>query len=269
MARPGQGWISGMLVALAVLSAACGKKEEAPPPPPPAVEVAPVTQKDVPVFGEWIGSLDGFVNAQIRPQIEGYVLRRNYQEGYLVKAGQAPLRDRSPPVPGDLRPGQGHPGPERGHAREREDDGRALQAAGRGEGDQPAGAGRRRDARADGAGQRRERSGEPREGEAGSRLDEGRLPDRRDRGRRRLAGRRSRQPPGRHDHGLAGGSHQGVLQSERAGVPGTGSPSTARSRRRSQGRPEPREGPAASSFSRTARSSRTAGSRSSSAARWT
>jgi membrane fusion protein, multidrug efflux system len=89
MARPGQGWISGMLVALAVLSAACGKKEEAPPPPPPTVEVAPVVQKDVPVYGEWIGSTDGFVNAQIRPQIEGYVLRRNYQEGYFVKAGQA------------------------------------------------------------------------------------------------------------------------------------------------------------------------------------
>ena len=88
MARPGPGWIYGMLVALAALSA-CGKKEEAPPPPPPAVEVAPVTQKDVPVYEEWIGSLDGFVNAQIRPQIEGYVLRRNYQEGYLVKAGQA------------------------------------------------------------------------------------------------------------------------------------------------------------------------------------
>jgi membrane fusion protein, multidrug efflux system len=89
MARPGQGWISGMLAALAVLSAACGKKEEPPPPPPPTVEVAPVVQKDVPVYGEWIGSSDGFVNAQIRPQIEGYVLRRNYQEGYFVKAGQA------------------------------------------------------------------------------------------------------------------------------------------------------------------------------------
>ena len=89
MARRGRDSIAGMLVAVAVLSAACGKKEEAPPPPPPTVEVAPVVQKDVPVFGEWIGSLDGYVNAQIRPQIEGYVLRRNYQEGYLVKAGQA------------------------------------------------------------------------------------------------------------------------------------------------------------------------------------
>ncbi len=88
MARPGSGWIYGMLASLAVLTAACGKKEEAPPPPPPAVEVAPVVQKDVPVYGEWIGSLDGFVNAEIRPQIEGYVLRRVYREGFLVKAGE-------------------------------------------------------------------------------------------------------------------------------------------------------------------------------------
>jgi membrane fusion protein (multidrug efflux system) len=89
MARPGPGSIAGMLVGLAVLSASCGKKEPPPAAPPPTVEVAPVVQKDVPVYGEWIGSLDGFVNAQIRPQIEGYVLRRNYQEGYFVKAGQA------------------------------------------------------------------------------------------------------------------------------------------------------------------------------------
>ena len=67
--------------------AAC-KKTEAPPPPPPAVEVAPVVQKDVPVFQEWIGSLDGFVNAEIRPQIEGYVLRRAYREGFLVRTGE-------------------------------------------------------------------------------------------------------------------------------------------------------------------------------------
>jgi membrane fusion protein (multidrug efflux system) len=81
-------------VALAVFLAggagvsACGKKKEAPPPPPPEVVVAPVTQKDVPVFGEWIGSLDGFVNAEIRPQIEGYLLRLVYREGTLVHAGE-------------------------------------------------------------------------------------------------------------------------------------------------------------------------------------
>src|SRR5262252_10615633 len=80
--------ITGLtLAALAALSAGC-KKEAPPPPPPPAVEVAPVTQKDVPIFREWIGSLDGFVNAEIRPQIEGYLLKQEYREGSLVLGGE-------------------------------------------------------------------------------------------------------------------------------------------------------------------------------------
>ena len=52
----------------------CGRKDP-PPPPPPEVQVAPVIERDVPVTSEWIGSLDGFVNAEIRPEVEGYVLR--------------------------------------------------------------------------------------------------------------------------------------------------------------------------------------------------
>jgi len=71
----------------ALAPATACKKEAPPPPPPPTVEVAPVMQKDVPIFQEWIGTLDGFVNAEIRPQIEGYVLRQVYREGFLVKAG--------------------------------------------------------------------------------------------------------------------------------------------------------------------------------------
>ena len=47
-----------------------------------------MVQKDVPITQEWIGSLDGFVNAQIRPQIEGYVLRQAYREGFVVHAGE-------------------------------------------------------------------------------------------------------------------------------------------------------------------------------------
>ena len=71
-----------------LLAAGCAKKEAAAPPPPPAVEVAPVIQKDVPIHQEWIGSLDGFVNAEIRPQIEGYVLKQTYKDGFLVHAGE-------------------------------------------------------------------------------------------------------------------------------------------------------------------------------------
>ena len=54
----------------------------------PDVEVVQVEQKDVPIFGEWIGTLDGLVNADVRAQVTGYLLRQGYQEGAFVKQGQ-------------------------------------------------------------------------------------------------------------------------------------------------------------------------------------
>jgi multidrug efflux pump subunit AcrA (membrane-fusion protein) len=59
---------------------------------PPAVGVVAVTQQDVPVYREWIGNLDGFVNAQIRAQVTGYLLRQAYQEGSFVRKGDLLLR---------------------------------------------------------------------------------------------------------------------------------------------------------------------------------
>ena len=84
---PRRSWVV-LGLAAALLPVACGKKEAPPPPPAPTVEVAPVQQKDVPVYEEWIGSLDGFVNADIRPQIEGYVLKQAYREGAFVHGGE-------------------------------------------------------------------------------------------------------------------------------------------------------------------------------------
>jgi membrane fusion protein (multidrug efflux system) len=52
------------------------------------VQVAPIIQKDVPVQGVWVGTLDGYVNAQISPQVSGYLIRQDYHEGALVKKGQ-------------------------------------------------------------------------------------------------------------------------------------------------------------------------------------
>src|SRR5712664_3873697 len=52
------------------------------------VEVVQVEQKDVPIFGEWIGTLDGFTNADVRAQVTGYLLRQGYQEGAFVRKGQ-------------------------------------------------------------------------------------------------------------------------------------------------------------------------------------
>ncbi len=46
----------------------------APAPPPPTVSVVDVTPETVPVSSEWIATLDGFVNAQIRPQVSGYLV---------------------------------------------------------------------------------------------------------------------------------------------------------------------------------------------------
>ncbi|MFN8608921.1 MAG: efflux RND transporter periplasmic adaptor subunit [Vulcanimicrobiota bacterium] len=63
-----------------------------PPPkrelPPPEVAVVEVARRDVPVYGEWVGTLDGLVNAKIKAQVTGYLLRRDYQEGTFVRKGQ-------------------------------------------------------------------------------------------------------------------------------------------------------------------------------------
>ena len=81
------GLVSAVLF-LNALGCSNGNVRAAGPPPPPLVEVAPVIQKDVPVQGEWVGTLEGYVNAQIQPQVSGYLIRQDYHEGALVKKGQ-------------------------------------------------------------------------------------------------------------------------------------------------------------------------------------
>ena len=54
----------------------------------PDVEVLRVQQQDVPIYGEFIGTLDGLVNADVRAQVTGYLLKQGYQEGRFVKQGQ-------------------------------------------------------------------------------------------------------------------------------------------------------------------------------------
>jgi RND family efflux transporter MFP subunit len=66
----------------------CGGPKASPVAPSPEVEVASVLQKDVPIVSEWVASLDGYVNAQIQPQVAGYVIRQAYKEGSFVRQGQ-------------------------------------------------------------------------------------------------------------------------------------------------------------------------------------
>jgi membrane fusion protein (multidrug efflux system) len=82
-----------LLTILFLLSAAffvgCSSKDAKPAPPaPPEVTVATVLQQDVPVYEEWVAQLNGPVNAEITPKVQGYLLKQEYQNGYFVKKGQ-------------------------------------------------------------------------------------------------------------------------------------------------------------------------------------
>lgn len=70
------------------LLAGCETKQQAAQVPP-SVEFIQVTQKDVPVTKEWVATLDGFVNAQIRAQVKGLLVRQNYTNGAFVQKGSA------------------------------------------------------------------------------------------------------------------------------------------------------------------------------------
>src|ERR1700746_2954373 len=77
-----------LLPATVVFAVGCGSPKAAVPIPSPEVEVASVIQKDVPIYSEWVATLDGYVNAQIQPQVTGYVIRQAYKEGSFVRKGQ-------------------------------------------------------------------------------------------------------------------------------------------------------------------------------------
>lgn len=82
--------LSAILVLVgAAVSAGCEHPVvSAAPPAAPTVEVAIAVQKDVPVKGQWVGTVQGYVNAQIQPQVTGYLVRQDYQEGSFVRKGQ-------------------------------------------------------------------------------------------------------------------------------------------------------------------------------------
>lgn len=80
-------WRTTLLVLISTLLVGCAKKEVAPPASP-EVEITPVTQQDVPLYTECISTLDGYVNAQIQPQVTGYLMTQNYREGTVVHKGE-------------------------------------------------------------------------------------------------------------------------------------------------------------------------------------
>src|ERR1700745_734485 len=81
-----------MLMSVTVLAltmgGGCSTKTQKPVPPPPGVTVAAVVQEDVPIHQEWVGTMVGNVDADIRPKVEGFLLSRLYTEGSFVRKGQ-------------------------------------------------------------------------------------------------------------------------------------------------------------------------------------
>jgi RND family efflux transporter MFP subunit len=80
--------VTSLLLLLAITACDRGNVHAAGTPTAPEVRVSPVIQQDVPVFSEWVATMDGYVNAQIRPQVSGYIIKQEYKEGSLVRKGQ-------------------------------------------------------------------------------------------------------------------------------------------------------------------------------------
>jgi membrane fusion protein (multidrug efflux system) len=83
--RTNQYLLAGFVLLLLSCAGCENKKVSAAAPPPPTVQVTEVAQRDVPVYHEWISTLDGYINATIQPQVSGYLIRQNYHEGALVR----------------------------------------------------------------------------------------------------------------------------------------------------------------------------------------
>ena len=71
---------------LSTLATGCGEKA-LPPPPPPTVLVAPVVKQDVPVYAEFVGTVNGYINVEIRARVAGFLQSQDYKDGAYVKAG--------------------------------------------------------------------------------------------------------------------------------------------------------------------------------------
>jgi len=102
--------IAGILITgLVGLTAGCSQESKgSSTPQPPEVQVVQVQQKDVPIYEEWIGTLDGLVNADIKAQVSGYLIQQSYTEGTFVSKGQLLFQIDPRPFQAALDQAEGH-----------------------------------------------------------------------------------------------------------------------------------------------------------------
>lgn len=96
---------TGLLAA--VLSTAGCSKKEPPPPPPPEVKVAPVLQRDVPIYVEAIGETRGSSEIEVRARVEGFLESVDYKEGNVVTKGQLLYRIDARPFQANVAQAKG------------------------------------------------------------------------------------------------------------------------------------------------------------------
>jgi membrane fusion protein (multidrug efflux system) len=88
MTQASRSSLAGLLIGVVVAGAiACNPSRAAAPAPAQLVKAEPVVERDVPISAEWVGSLVGYINAQIRARVSGHLVSQNYREGSLVKSG--------------------------------------------------------------------------------------------------------------------------------------------------------------------------------------
>jgi membrane fusion protein (multidrug efflux system) len=105
--------LTGLLIAGSAFISGCESQNvsaKAGPPPAMPVSVVKAEQTNVPVTGEWVGTLDGFVNAQIQPQASGYLIRQDYREGSQVEKGQVLFEIDPRPFEAALKQAEGQLG---------------------------------------------------------------------------------------------------------------------------------------------------------------
>jgi membrane fusion protein, multidrug efflux system len=76
------------IAAGSILLSSCQNNAASPPPPPPEVGISTVVAQDITTYGDWVATLDGYVTAQIEPQVSGYLIRQDYREGSFVQKNQ-------------------------------------------------------------------------------------------------------------------------------------------------------------------------------------
>jgi len=101
-------WILPLLAVLTAASGCSRSTKAIAAPPPLQVEVANVEQRDVAIYKEWIGTLDGLVNADIKAEVSGYLTQQAYTEGTFVKRGQLLFQIDPRPFEAALDQAQGH-----------------------------------------------------------------------------------------------------------------------------------------------------------------